>query len=275
MGLENDLKLIGLEEKEAKVYLSALELGPTNIQNLTEKSNIKRSTVYEMLKSLEEKGLISETSKGKRRLFVAAEPETLKKSIKEKEQLLNQILPELRSITNVGFVKPKITYYEGREGLRKVYMTALEARGKKADWVSPMQSVIDNVGEDWMNEYIETKKRMGYWIRSIHISSRQYPTYKYIDPKTFEETLRKVRFSPQGLDIPSPIGIWDDKVAILSTKKEGYGFIIESKDYVQTMKVFYELLWSASKTWEQMNFEKNNSEEKEDEKEDDYWSTGK
>jgi len=62
-------------------------------------------------------------------------------------------------------------------------------------------------------------------------------------------------------------------VAILSSQKEGFGFIIESADLVQTMKIFYELLWNASKTWNELfDSRDKNSENDETEKEDDYWS---
>jgi sugar-specific transcriptional regulator TrmB len=276
MQLEQALEQLGLSEKEAKVYLSALELGSANIQMLTDKADIKRSTVNEMIKSLQAKGLILESIKGKRRIFVAAEPERLKQSIKEKEQILSQIIPELKSLNNANLVKPKITYYEGKKGLQEIYLIALEAKNKKADWVSPIQSVFETVGENFLNEYVEKKKKIGYWIRSIHIVRRQVETYKYLNPKTFKETLRDVRFSPEEMDIPNTIGIWDNKVAIISTQKEGFGLIVESADYVKSMKVFYELLWNVSKTWEQMNSSDQNknvgSEEDEDNKEDDYWS---
>lgn len=278
MSLENDLKSIGLEEKEARVYLAALELGPASIQRLTDKSAIKRSTVYEMLKSLRQRGLVSEITKGKRRLIAASDPEKLKRSIKEKEQLLNQILPELRTLNNTGAVKPKITYYEGKEGLKEIYMIALETKDKRADWVSPIKSIFETVGEDFLNKYVETKKKMGYWIRSIHVTEQKVVTYKYLDPKTFEETLRKVRFTPTNINIANTIGIWDNKVAVISSRKEGFGFIIESEDYTNTMKVFYDLLWSISKPWHEMNFDKSgeNAENNETkEKEDDYWSEKK
>ena len=255
MRLENELKQIGLNTKEAKVYLAALELGPTNIQNLTQKSDIKRSTVYEMIKNLKSQGLISEAIKGKRRIFVASEPESLKQSIKNKERILKEILPQLKSISNVGFVKPKIRYYDGRDGLREIYLEALEAKNKKADWVSPIKSVMDTVGEDFLEKYIETKKKMNYWIRSIHITEQKVETYKYLDPRTFEETLRNVRFTPKGINIPNAIAIWDNKAAIISSRKEGFGFIIESDDYVQSMKTFYELLWNISKPWGKINFD--------------------
>ena len=261
MSLENNLKSIGLEEKEAQVYLATLELGPTNIQNLAKKAGIKRSTVYEILRNLKNQGLISEAMQGKRKLIIASSPDKLKRNIKEKHNLLNLILPELKSLHNAGPITPKITYYEGREGLREIYMIALEAKNKRADWVSPIQSVVETVGEDFLEKYVETKKRMGYWIRSLHITSRQVSTYKYLDPITFKKTLRDVRFSPQDIDIPNTIAMWDNKVAIISTQKEGFGFIIESKDFSISMKMFYELLWNISKPYGDMNFENKNKNE--------------
>ncbi len=267
MSLEQDLQSIGLEEKEAKIYLAALELGPTNIQDLAEKAGIKRSTVYEILKKLEPMGLITESIKGKRKIYIASEPEKLKKNIKEKEQLLSHILPELRSLNNIGNIKPKITYYEGRDGLRQIYNLALETATKKVDWVSPIRPVMDTVGEKFLEEYIEKRAKEKYWIRSIQITEQQVDTYKYLNPTTFDKTYRRVKFSPPGLDISNTMAIWDNKVAVISTRKEGFGFIIESIDYTRSMKVFYNLLWSISKSWGDMNFGyKSNYEYKESEK---------
>jgi len=272
MSLEQDLQSIGLEEKEAKIYLAALELGPTNIQDLAEKAAIKRSTVYEILKKLEPMGLITESIKGKRKIYIASEPEKLKKNIKEKEQLLNHILPELKSLNNTGNVKPKITYYEGQDGLRQIYNLVLETTTKKVDWVSPIRAVMETVGEKFLEEYIEKRAKEKYWIRSIQITEQQVDTYKYLDPTTFDKTYRRVKFSPPGLDIPNTMTIWDNKVAVISTRKEGFGIIIESADLVRTMRTFYELLWNASKTWNELFDSKDkNSENKETSKEDNYW----
>lgn len=253
--LKNELENIGLNDKEARIYLACLELGPTNIQNIADKSAIKRSTVYENLENLQTKGLMLVTTKGKRKIYLATEPENLLKTIKEKELLLKEILPELKSINNVGFTKPKITFFEGKEGLREIYMEALKSSTNTADWISPMKSVLETVGTDWMEHYVELKVKKNYWIRSIHVSDLLIDSYKYEDPATFQKTLRDVRFSPKGINIPNAIGIYDNKVAILSSRKEGFGFIIESEDYAQSMRELYKLLWDKSQTREQKNKE--------------------
>ncbi|HBP01199.1 MAG TPA: hypothetical protein DD454_03245 [Candidatus Moranbacteria bacterium] len=259
--LKNELENIGLTDKEAKIYLASLELGPTNIQKIVGKSGIKRSTVYENLENLKEKGLVQITTKGKRRLYLAAEPENLLRTIKEKEKALKEILPLLRSINNVGFTKPKITYYEGREGIREIYMEALKSSTKSADWISPMANLLEASGEEWMAKYVELKVKLDYRIRSVHISDNINEQYKYQDPSTFKKTLRDVRFSPEGANIPSTIGIYDNKVAVISSRKEGFGFIIESEEYARSMRELYGLLWSASKTPEQLSGKKSSRPE--------------
>lgn len=254
MSLEQQLKEIGLEEKEAKVYLSALELGPSNIQDMTLKSGLKRSTVYEILKSLAEKGLVSETKKGKKRIFLASDPGSLKKSIAYKEKLLNEILPELNALNNIGFIKPKISFYEGREGIRQIYRDTLETKEKMTYWFSPIQSMIETIGEDFLNKYVEERTKKGIWVKSVYITSQKVLDYKYLDPITFEKTLRKIKFTPPEIDIANTMAIYGNKVAIMSSKKEGFGFVIESVDYQVMMKTFHDMLWSISKPYGEMNF---------------------
>ena len=61
--LEQDLKNLGLSEKEAIIYLASLELGPSTIQEISKKAQIKRSSTYDMIRFLMERGLMSEFTK--------------------------------------------------------------------------------------------------------------------------------------------------------------------------------------------------------------------
>lgn len=173
---------------------------------------------------------MSETTKGKRKLIIAAEPENLKKNLIQKERLLAEILPELKSISNVGFNKPKIMFFKGREGLREIYWDTLKVKSKMEYWVSPIQDIAETVGIDFLMKYIDERTKKGIWIKSLHISNKKFP-YKYFDPATYEKTLRKVRFSPPEVDIAN------------------------------TMKVFYDLLWNVSKEYGSFETKKSYSEE--------------
>src|SRR3989338_386223 len=111
----NELKKIGLSDKEAKVYLAGLELGKASVQDIAKKAGVNRTTVYVMVGSLENRGLMKTMKVGKRTFFVSENPDTFldvlkksKKEIEEKEMEIKEILPELKSLYNVAPGKPKI-----------------------------------------------------------------------------------------------------------------------------------------------------------------------
>jgi len=72
-----ELRKLGLTEKQALVYLTALELGYTSIQKIAQKAKISRPTTYEIVKTLEQKGLISESKDKNKRYFIAESPDKL------------------------------------------------------------------------------------------------------------------------------------------------------------------------------------------------------
>jgi sugar-specific transcriptional regulator TrmB len=123
--VELELKKLGLKEKEIKVYLAGLELGPNSIKNIAEKVKIPRPTVYEIVKKLEEKGLFVETKKGKKRFFVAQSPSQIlrflrikKREIEEKEREFTRIV----SILEAKYSREKegIRIFKGKEGKRAI-----------------------------------------------------------------------------------------------------------------------------------------------------------
>ena len=48
---------------------------------------------------------------------------------------------------------------------------------------------------------------------------------------------------PTSLFTMSMIMVYDNNVVAMSTKKENYGFIIESKEYSNAIRAMFDLLW--------------------------------
>ena len=59
MEITEDLKTLGLNQKEASIFLASLELGPATISDIARRSNIKRTTVYNLIEPLLQKNLVS------------------------------------------------------------------------------------------------------------------------------------------------------------------------------------------------------------------------
>jgi sugar-specific transcriptional regulator TrmB len=96
---------LGLSNKEARVYLASLGLGPASVQKIADEAGIKRVTTYVILESLVGLGLVSQTVKGKKTYFVAEDPVNLERLIerrrqelKEQKQNFDHILPELQNL---------------------------------------------------------------------------------------------------------------------------------------------------------------------------------
>ncbi len=88
--LEKYLQDIGLNEKEAAVYLSLLAVDNSSVLDLSKKTNINRSTTYVVLESLAKKGLVSETTVGKKTHYQAEPPERLETFIEQRKILLDE-----------------------------------------------------------------------------------------------------------------------------------------------------------------------------------------
>src|SRR3990172_512112 len=85
------LEKLGFSEKEAKVYLAALELGEDSVQNIAKKAGINRATTYVILEKLMASGLISTYEKGKKTFIVAEDPKELLQILEEeKQEVLNR-----------------------------------------------------------------------------------------------------------------------------------------------------------------------------------------
>jgi len=120
--IELELRKLGLGEKEVRVYLAGLELGPNPVQNIAQKAELTRPTAYEIIKKLEEKGLFAEVKKNKKRYFSAQAPESIlgilrtkKREIEEKEREFIRIISALGS--KYSKEKREIKLYKGKEGL--------------------------------------------------------------------------------------------------------------------------------------------------------------
>jgi len=120
--IELELRKLGLNEKEVRIYLAGLDLGPNSVQNIAKKADLTRPTAYEIIKKLEGKGLFIESKEGKKRYFSAQAPESIlgilrtrKREIEEKEREFIRIISALGS--KYSKEKGEIKSYKEKEGL--------------------------------------------------------------------------------------------------------------------------------------------------------------
>lgn len=241
------LQGLGLSEKEAGVYVALLELGRGTVSQIGRKAGINRTTGYDILGSLVNKGLVNISGKEPKSEYGAEPPEAvvayLKKeaeTAKERVGKAETLLPELLAAATMQN-RPKIKFYEGAEGLRHVYEDTLSSTEPIRAYanVDDMHKGLPN----YFPTYYKRRAEKGIAIRAIVPKT---PTGVERGTHDAEEK-REIAFVPPDAYYFSPeINIYDNKVMIASWR-EKLGVIIESAEIADAMKKIYELAWAEAK----------------------------
>ncbi len=250
LSLVKTLEYIGFSQKEVLVYLALLELGKGTVTQISRKAGINRPTGYHVLESLELKELVKISGKEPKQEYIAESPDQIEKMLLKKIENdkifideARKIIPELKSIHNISD-RPKVSFYEGREGLERVYEDTLTSHEPIRAYASVenMHSGLPN----YFPEYYKRRAGQGIAIRAIVPDSETGRERKSFDAKEKRETALVPR---EKFDFIPEINIYDNKVMIASWR-EKLGIIIESSEIADAMKKIYELAWAEAKRLE-------------------------
>lgn len=110
--LSSILSQFGYSERESRIYLALLELGPAPASTVARYVGDNRVTVYSVLKLLVKDGIVSESKNGSTQYYFGMDPVRLVERERERYERLQSALPELLSLINVRSHRPKVRFYE-------------------------------------------------------------------------------------------------------------------------------------------------------------------
>lgn len=237
------LKKLNLNDKEIKVYLKLLEYGAISVRSLAELTDINRGTTYDILKRLQELGLVSYYHQDTKQHFVAEDPEKLLKLLASQETELHEakegirdLIPELKSLQEKEDNRPTTKLYEGKAGIRQILDDVLESVSKEINKEYFIYSATKS-SEDINSAYPEfTKERIKRKIAVKAISLAKGGRTSGLDERKWLAT------DEQSATF---VIIYAGKCAFLSRNKSGQpvGVIIENKNIYETQKIIFDSLW--------------------------------
>jgi sugar-specific transcriptional regulator TrmB len=247
MVLEEQLSQLGLDAKEARFYLAALELGQASVRAIAQKAGISRTNAYDVLVRLMRKGAVTQVERGtakKRKTLevVAEDPTRLLSNIDKQRSVLEAILPDLRSIYSRSAATPRVRIYQGVEGIRTVLYDTLKCRSKHLLGILSMRDLLDVPGRAETEAYIQDRVNRGVSLRVLRSREKDVGDIW----QSGEAELREVRYVPAGLVFTMTTWIYDDKVAIVSSRRENFGMTIESEELAQMQRNLFSVLWAVS-----------------------------
>ena len=242
----NTLIALGLTKNEAQVYLALLPLGNAPASILAKKVNQPRTTVKGLCEQLVRAGLLRSTARANAVIYAAEPPERLmsllneeKARLNEKEEGINRIMSELKRLYNPSSILPQIKFYDGIEGVKKLYEIMVD---------NPDDLISFGAGDYFLDktpEIIESFRKKAYSkpktvkvIRSQKYKIRHHKDPEWIQTRYFrkiEELLVDIQVSKNLISIAS------------INQNMPVGIIITNSEIAKTITQIFEELWEQLK----------------------------
>lgn len=248
------LKKIGLTDSEIGLYQILLDSGELTAGEIIKKSNLKRGDCYNKLYSLERRGLISEVERKGKKIFRPEHPDRIQgqldkqyKDLVETKNVIESIMPTIKSQYNMVRGKPQVKFYEGVEGIKEIYDRILQdvPENGSFDLVrAKYEKVYDEqIVPNVLMPFVRKRAKKGIKVNAL---APYEETFWDKDKEVIAQDDAKIGYLRQWVDVedydaPVEIDIYDDKVAILSFKNELIGIEIESPQIAQALKQIYAL----------------------------------
>lgn len=243
MDQEQVLKQIGLTDKEVKVYLACLQLGEASVLQLSKKADIKRPHVYNLVESLSTLGLLSQTQKREKTLYIPENPKRLKQIVKQREEKINQILPSLNALYNVPRgTKPNIKIYEGKMAMMNIYDEMFEKAEEIYFFGVDIVKLQKVLPDTWNSFYQYYGKRKMSVKELLNFGESEM---EYI--RGHQDENYRIRMIPKHykFNFYSDNALYEDKL-IISSLDHLFSLVIESGDLLKTYRTLFELAWESA-----------------------------
>ena len=233
-----DLEKLNFSVNEAKVYLTLIKLGPSLAGRIAKEANLDRSSTYNALKQLTERGIVSTVFEKKRTIYVPADPKKIIDYYKEKEEVANRIIPSLRELFKVKKEKKNVLLFQGYKGLKTIFQDILDSCEGQEYYVMGSEGYF----REKMPYYspIFTKLRDQKRIKT-RVLIREGRT------KTAGGKNMEYRAIPSDVISPATINIYNGKVAIFIWDDKPEAVLIENERVSQTLKNYFEFMWKHAK----------------------------
>lgn len=233
--IEEVLESLGFSPNEIKVYLTLNDYGSCKAGKIARIAKIDRSSCYNSLKLLIEKGLVSYVLIGKVKWFQAVEPRRLLVYLNEQAEDVKGILPELEARHKISKIKGQVRLFKGLKGVRTILQDIL-ATGKE-NLVFGNESQLEERMSAYQKQFVRQLKEKKIFVRQIVREDRE--------TKTSNPNL--ARYVPKTVKSSMVTNIYGDKIGLIIWTDEPEGIIIENVAAAKAYKSYFEFMWKHAR----------------------------
>jgi sugar-specific transcriptional regulator TrmB len=252
MNIDPLLKLFELRPIEQKVYEALLASGELGASELATRANISRTSVYDLLKHLIDKGLVYETVAGGIKKFGPQPPDKVRLLLEEHGREIDRAKKHIDNL-NIAYQKaaqkagPRVQLFEGRQALQQMMKDLLLYRDITVQAYWPVMRVVELLTPSFIKKFNEDRISQNIRIEVLWPKGQTPPFRKYPHLSPGKGFMRDARILPENFDFSLGYTIYGDTVRFISSGKESFGYIIESAEFAEMMRSQFKLIWNISK----------------------------
>ncbi|PIN75646.1 hypothetical protein COV18_02255 [Candidatus Woesearchaeota archaeon CG10_big_fil_rev_8_21_14_0_10_37_12] len=250
-GKESNIQALiaaGLTNSEAKAYIDLRFNGESQTGKICTRTNIRSSHIYTILNSLLEKGLVTYKVINNIKVFSASSPENLAHIFEEKEKKIKDEKGKLlASITQLKAIPQhdRLTdfkYFSDIRGVKSMFTEIMNLWNKNDSYyVAAVTLKSFQKLEPFFLEF--HKKRIKDKVSLKIIFDRKGKQWGEI-----RKTMPKTEVKYLDLETFTEYGVLNDYLFLASYGEKPYGLLIKDKNFAETYKTFFEMLWKIAKS---------------------------
>lgn len=248
--LSQILESIGLTPEQSDIYLSLLTHGTQSASHLAKTTKVQRTYIYKVCQELISRGLISQMKKDRGTTFSPLSPDHLLTYSEEQktrsiqaQSALEGVLPTLKDKYGTVEEKPVITYYEGVEGIKKVFKDIYSAKQEPVLGCVDLEKADAAIPGLVSEELIPLRIKNKVFAKTFLSASDEA---KRIQAKDKESLRESILIDKKEYPFPAEIDIYEDKVAMLSFAKGKFvGILIQNQDIATSLKSIMKLAFES------------------------------
>lgn len=248
------LSPLGVDAEEADLYQTLVEHGAVTVGALAKERGVPRPSLYGTLRKLQDKGLVTSTLRSGVLLFAAEAPskvaglyEQRVEELTTAQKKFSDAAARLERGTSNHIIGPRFQIFEGVEGVKHVLKDMLLYRDMETIAYWPIRDMLDILSADFFRYLNKERIKRNLATRAIW-PERQIVKVKdhpYLGVGTAFK--RTIRIAPKQINFSMGYWVYGNKAAFISSRRESFGFIIESSELVEMLQSQFEVIWNMSK----------------------------
>ena len=251
MSFIKNLQDIGLSKKEAEIYLACFKLGKAKASDIAKMTDLPRTSVYNQIRDLVNKGYVKKTKVKSVEFFVPIEPKEILNDVQEKVENFSNVLPKMEKLADFTGAKPKLEFFDTKEGLIKLYELMLGVNHGEVVYAiesgEAIRSLAEKVGWELMLKW--QKKSLDKGIIVQEVITQDIISFIQTAPENIKVILRQRPITDRVVDeklFPFPINLYligPDNVFV-AVPQQNFALILENiyiyKSFVTLFKNLFE-----------------------------------